>query len=77
MYEIPRCSAWVPGAPLLGSFLQGKAEKSSVVAPLWSAPAACGACGGASMLQTALASFPERHVRILKNFIEVVNNEKL
>lgn len=29
------------------------------------------------MLQTALAPFPEHHVRILKNSIEGVNNEKL
>lgn len=54
-YEIPHCSAWVPGAPLLGSFLQGKAEKPNAVVPLWRGASTCGVHRGALTLKTALA----------------------
>lgn len=70
----------LPGClgPLCWGPFRREKQKNPVRLPLPGAGAATrGVRRGASMLKTALAPFPERHVSVLKNFMEVVNNEKL
>lgn len=66
-------SAWIAEA-LCWAPLQRKAENSAQVGSVWSS---WWRGIEAHPFERALASFPERYVRIVKNFIEVVNKEKL
>lgn len=69
----------VPGClrPLCwGPFCRGK-QKNPVWLPLSRGEQQPVVCAEALTPATDLAPFPEHHVCILKNFIEVVNKEKL